>query len=484
MTLREVVRVRRGAVFFVCVITVVVSGEICRRVPHINQTAVALALLLVLELISINVGLAAALVCAVVAGAELLSFYTRLHGWRSVGTVEWVTITTFLAVAIITIRLSDQAKSGTMEAARRADEMARLHRFGQEILPAENSTTTIERGLSAAVNIFAIEGVAFRLFASGEVFRAGPAGSRIPEAQLTDDGLTAAKGRSSELTIVSVDGREGKLGLLGFYGTKASIELLGAIGYRLAMSLERAVSLERATEVEAARRCAELEAALLDSLAHDMKTPLATIKVSLASLFQMQHELPDRDLSFLSIIDEEIDRLNALMGEALNRGNLEDGLIGLVRKSHPVNGLITSTLKEMGNIVGTRPITVNIPHGLPEICADKALMKQVLKQLVDNAVKYTPAGSPLIISSQESDGMVTIEIADYGPGIPENERQYIFEKYYRGQNCRDKAEGLGLGLAIARTIVRAHGGQIWVSSNREAGSTFHFSIPVTELAAP
>lgn len=242
MTLREVVRVRRGAVFFVCVITVVVSGEICRRVPHINQTAVALALLLVLELISINVGLAAALVCAVVAGAELLSFYTRLHGWRSVGTVEWVTITTFLAVAIITIRLSDQAKSGTMEAARRADEMARLHRFGQEILPAENSTTTIERGLSAAVNIFAIEGVAFRLFASGEVFRAGPAGSRIPEAQLTDDGLTAAKGRSSELTIVSVDGREGKLGLLGFYGTKASIELLGAIGYRLAMSLERAVS--------------------------------------------------------------------------------------------------------------------------------------------------------------------------------------------------------------------------------------------------
>lgn len=114
---------------------------------------------------------------------------------------------------------------------------------------------------------------------------------------------------------------------------------------------------------------------------------------------------------------------------------------------------------------------------------DFPLMQQVLKLLVDNAVKYTPSGSSLRISSDRSEGMVVIEIADRGPGIPEVERQHIFEKYYRGQNCRDKAGGLGLGLAIARTIMQAHGGQIWVTSNNGTGSVFHLSVPAMQLVA-
>jgi two-component system sensor histidine kinase KdpD len=483
VTLRVAVRLRAVAVLLVSISAVILTGEICRRLPHINQTAVALALLLVLELISINVGLTTALISAVFAGADLLYIFARLHGWRGVGTVEGVTIATFLAVAIITIRLSDQAKAGTMEAARRADEMARLHKFGQEILPAENSTATIEKGLSAAVNIFGIDGIAFCMLSSGELFRAGPASSQISDSHLQSPALSWADHGPSDYTAVSVDGRDGPLGILAFCGSKPSMDLLGIIGSRLAVSLERAVALERSTEVEAARRCAELEAALLDSLAHDMKTPLATMKVSLASLLSMKQQLPDAYLSFLSIIDEEVDRLNTLMGEALNRGSLDHGSIGLARESHPVENLVAATLREMGNILGTRPIIVNIPDELPEVCADIGLMKQVLKQLIDNAVKYTPPGSPLTISSNERDGMITIEIADHGPGVPELEREYVFEKYYRGQNCKDKAGGLGLGLAIARTIVRAHGGQIWVTSNNGAGSIFHLAIPAMELVA-
>lgn len=216
---------------------VLVTEAVCRQIPHINQTAIALALLLVLELIAINLGFLAATVSTFVASGQLLLFFVRLHGWSAVGRVEWVAVLTFTVVAMITIRLSDQARSRTIEAAQRAEEMLLLHKFGQEILPAENSTATIERGLSAAVNIFSIDGVAFRLLASGEIFRAGTGSSKISENQLRvrhADGDTPRQ-QSRECTLVSVEGRHGPLGMLGFYSAKTSLEVLGMIGCRLAM---------------------------------------------------------------------------------------------------------------------------------------------------------------------------------------------------------------------------------------------------------
>jgi len=462
------------------------TAEVCGQVPHINQTAIALALLLVVELIAINLGFLPATVSAIVGGAELLHFYLRSNSWNAVGRVEWVACATFGVVAMITIRLSDQMRSRTIEVAQRAEEMLLLHKFGQEILPAENRIATIERGLSAAVNIFGIEGAAFRMSDSGEVFRAGAKGARIGDAEL----LTANTHKvpsaqpTPSVTFIAVHGREMLLGTLGLHGFKTSPELLGMIGGRLALSLEHASALERATELEAARRCSELETAVLDSLAHDMKTPLATIKVALASLKPVAQKLPDTHEPFWGMIDEEIDRLNATMDRLLSRGGLESGFASLLRKPQPVALLIDSALQELQGVLRDRSVVAQIPGGIPEVVADLPLMSQVLKLLVDNAVKYTPAEAPLSIACSQSEGMVEIQVADLGPGIPEVERQHIFEKYYRGQNSRDKSGGLGLGLAIARTIVQAHGGKIWVTSNNGVGSIFHVAVPAAEMVTP
>lgn len=479
-------RLRRVARMAISIGVVVLTVEFCQRIPHINQTAIAIALLLALELIAINVGFAEAVVSTVVAGAELVYMFVRVHGWGNGGTVEVVALTTFIATAFITIRLSDQARRGTIEAAKRAEEMAQLYKLRQAFLPAENSSTTIERGLSAAASIFAIEGIAFCLFATGEIFRVGRKGALIPESKLRgSNSVNGAQGSSSaEFEFFAVSGSAGPLGILGFCGARVSREVLQLISQRLAISMEQAAALERATEVEAARRCAELGTTMLDSLAHDMKTPLATIKVSVASLLAIERALPETHQVFLSVIDEEVNRLNSVIGEVLNMGQLESGLLRLQRGPLTVQDLIKSTLEEMGHTLGDRPVGVNIPEGVPRIRADRNLMKQVLKQLVDNAIKYTPEGSPLSISSTQTDGMVTIEVADHGPGIPEEDRQYIFEKYYRGGNGRGGPVGLGLGLAIAKSIVNAHGGQIWMTPNPGSGSIFHLSVPTMESSHP
>jgi two-component system, OmpR family, sensor histidine kinase KdpD len=465
---------------------VVLTGEICRHVHHINQTAVAVALLFVLELIAINIGFVEALVSTAAAGAELGYFFARLPSRPPERMVEWVAITTFIVVALITIRLSDQARSATIEAAKRAEEMSLLCKFGLEILPAENGTTMIERGLSAAVNIFAIEGVALRLSTTGAIFRAGPAGPMIPDGELGVVNIEkrAAESRSGDFNFVSLQGRDGPLGTLGFCGAKISPEVLRIICHRLAMSLERAFALERATEVEAARRSAELGSAVLDSLAHDIKTPLATTKVALDSLFSIKDELPDTHAPFLSMMKEELDRMDQVVGEVLHMGRLERGLFSVSREPHSVEALIFSTLEEMGGTLKGRSVGIDIPEHIPPIFADLRLLKEVLKQLLENAIKYTPDGMPLLISSSESDGMVMIEVADHGPGIPEVDRHRIFDKYYRGQDSEDKTVGLGLGLAIAKKIVKAHGGQIWVSPNHGGGSVFHLSVPSPQLVAP
>ena len=475
---------RRIARIVASLAVVVLTGEICRHVQHINQTAVAVALLLVLELIAINVGFVEALVSTAAAGAELGYFFVHLPSRPATGMVEWVAIATFMLVAVITIRLSDRARSATIEAVKRAEEMSLLCKFGLEILPAENSTTMIERGLSAAVNIFAIEGVALRLSTTGEIFRAGPGGLTIPEAKLRGMNKGGEESRSGDFIFVSLEGSDGPLGTLGFLGAKISPEVLRIICHRLAMSLERAFALERATEVEAARRSAELGSAVLDSLAHDIKTPLATTKVALDSLFCIEDELPDTHAPFLSMIKEELDRMEYVVGEVLHMGHLESGLFSVSREPHRVEALILSTLEEMGGTLKGRAVGIHVPEHIPPIFADRRLMKEVLKQILENAAKYTPEGMPLSISSIESDGMVMIEVSDHGPGIPEVERHRIFEKYYRGQSSEGKTVGLGLGLAIAKKIVKAHGGQIWMSSNDRGGSVFHLSVPVPELVAP
>jgi signal transduction histidine kinase len=181
----------------------------------------------------------------------------------------------------------------------------------------------------------------------------------------------------------------------------------------------------------------------------------------------------------LTIIDEEADRLNRTAAEAVAMARIEAGKLRLDKRPVAAADLLSMALAEFAPPLKTRSVTVAIAESLPDAEADPEFAGQVVKQLIDNALKYSPEGSPISISAGRRDGKIVIGVADRGPGIEEEERSRIFEKFFRGKRERFDTPGSGMGLAIAKGIVEAHGERIWVESEPGGGSAFYFSLPVS-----
>jgi len=162
---------------------------------------------------------------------------------------------------------------------------------------------------------------------------------------------------------------------------------------------------------------------------------------------------------------------------------LESGAVQLHREPHPVEEVIGAALNRLGKRLGDRRVTTRVPPDLPSVLIDDVLIEQVLVNLLDNALKYTPPGTPIAIAATGTDERVTVEVSDRGPGLPRGEEDRVFEKFYRPESA--KGPGAGLGLAICRGIIDAHGGRIWAQNLPEGGVSFFFSLPVaTPVPAP
>ncbi len=184
----------------------------------------------------------------------------------------------------------------------------------------------------------------------------------------------------------------------------------------------------------------------------------------------------------VSIVDEETERLSALVSEAIQMARIEAGRVQLRRENHSLRDLIGTVLKKIKPALERRTIQVTVASEVPHVLVDGELIELVLRQLLDNALKYSPPDSPISIAVATSSGRVQVSVADRGPGIPESEQGRIFEKFYRAESSRQQIPGAGLGLAVAREIIHAHGGEIWVESEPSHGSIFHVSLPI--VAAP
>jgi signal transduction histidine kinase len=178
----------------------------------------------------------------------------------------------------------------------------------------------------------------------------------------------------------------------------------------------------------------------------------------------------------LTIIDEEADRLNQLAAEVIEMARIEAGKLHLDKRAVAVADLIGGALSELAPALKERPVAVNVAEGLPAAEADLEFVQHVVKQFVENALKYSPEGSPLSISAALRSGKIVIGVADRGPGIEEHERARIFDKFFRGRRHRFETKGTGMGLAIAKGIVEAHGERIWVESEAGQGAAFYFTL--------
>jgi len=267
------------------------------------------------------------------------------------------------------------------------------------------------------------------------------------------------------------------MGILGISGITLSSETLDAVSSLLAISIERAGAVEKLSRTEAARESERLRSALLDSVTHDFRTPLTSIKASVTSLLADPELDPPQTHELLTVIDEESDRLNRLVGEAVEMAQLDANQVKLDIRPYQIREAIDGALEDLHQVTQEHPVEVRLPEQLPAVLMDVELIKKVLSHLLENAAKYSPPGSPIFISCEVTNGRLITNVADRGAGIDDLERSLIFDKFYRGQGQRHRIQGTGMGLAIVKAIVEAHGGRIGVTSQLGQGSVFSFGLP-------
>jgi two-component system sensor histidine kinase KdpD len=253
--------------------------------------------------------------------------------------------------------------------------------------------------------------------------------------------------------------------------------VLEAIANLVAITLEKAASQEMANQARAARTSEELKSSILDALAHEFKTPLTSIKAASTALLASSAPSAEHRHELLSIIDEEADRLTNLVTEAIQVSRIEAGRVKLAREPTAVSDIVASAMIQMKPRLEDRQVEIDIDPGLPTVMVDRDLMELAVRQLVDNAVKYSRAGSPVSVHASGSGELVRLTIQDAGPGISVHEQQKIFDKFYRGEAIRDKLPGSGVGLTVVKDIVKAHAGAIRVESSAHKGTAFIVELP-------
>jgi len=451
--------------------------EAYRLVP-VNNTTVALSLLLAILAISARWGLAEATAASIVAMLGFNYFFLPPVGKFTVADPQnWVALLAFLVTAVTASQLAVRAQRRAAEAEARRIESERLYELVQGMMLRGTAVGTIREFVHKVVQVFGCAGAAFYYRPGQEIVRTGPETKPVSDhdlmaaAEVDEASLDAAAGVAT--APVSFGGRT--LGSLALVGALPSEHIVRAIANLVAIAIERARAVEDASHAEAARQGEALKAALLDSLAHDIKTPLTSIKAAVTGLLSAP-DAPAQEL--LSIINEEADRLNRLAAEVIEMARIEAGRLHLEKSPVRAERLVEAALADLAPALEGRPVAVEIAEGLPEAQADPELILRAVKQFVENAAKYSPAGAPISVNAKLENGKIVIGVADRGPGIEENERFRIFEKFYRGRRHRYETKGTGMGLAIAKGIVEAHGERIWVESEPGQGSVFYLSLAV------
>jgi two-component system sensor histidine kinase KdpD len=443
---------------------------------HVSNTTVALSLLLVILGISTWWGLAEATVASLVAVLGFNLYFLPPFGTFTIqDSQNQVVFVAFLVTAVTASQLSARARRRTAEAEARRLEIQRLYDLVQTTLLTGNPRKTIHEYVQKVVQVLGCDAAAFYYRLTEEFFRSGPESKPVSDHEL----LAAAEVADVNLDLlrnvatapVRLGGRT--LGSLALLGPLPSEPMVRAIANLMAISIEKARALEDASHAEAARQSEVLKSALLDSLAHDIKTPLTSIKAAVTSLLS-HAAAPSHEL--LTIIDEEADRLNQLAAEVIAMARIEAGKVHLEKQPVRPEELISNVLADLKPALQGRAVTIDVAPGLPEGEADPEFVQQVIKQFLENALKYSPADTPIAVSAGLQAGKIVIGVADRGPGIQENERALIFDKFFRGRQHRFESKGTGMGLAIAKGIVEAHRERIWVESEPGHGSAFYFTL--------
>lgn len=450
----------------------------------VNHTTVALMFLVMVLLTSAYWGLRYAVVMAVVATAAFNFFFLPPIGTFTIADPQnWVALFAFLVTALVASNLAERARSEAEGAKQRRREVERLFSLSQRLLASENLLELLNALPLYVQETFSVGSVAVMASDPPTIYRSAL------DAKLEETVLRSTLLRGEPITQAGVSYVPLRLGMrtvggLAVTGDALSRETLDALASLAGLAIERARALEALSKNRAEQEHERLRTALLDSVTHEFRTPLTSIKASVTTLLSGASLEEQGRRELLTVIDEETDRLNRLVGQASEMAQLDAGMFKLDLQPHAIGEALELALQDAKATLENHPVEVMAAADIPKARMDLARIREVLMHLLENAGKYSDPGAPITVTSEVKGDRLVTSIADRGPGIDSFEQSLIFEKFYRGQHQRYTAPGTGMGLAIAKVIVEAHGGTVGVVSQLGSGSVFSFSLPLEKTSRP
>jgi len=452
-----------------------------RMFSIVNATTVGFAYLIAILLVAAWWGITESVLASIVATVCFSYFFLPPVGtWAISDPENWVALFAFLISSLIASQLSDRARRRTAEANTRKIEMERLYALSRAILTMAGEHPIGGQIASELARICEIPAVAIYDQASDQIYRSGVEELSGVDSRLRETTRTGLQLKDEETrTIFAAITLQGhSRGSVAIRGAELSNAALHALLNLIAIGLENARSRQIVTRAQAAQQSEEFKSTLLDGLAHEFKTPLTSIKAATTALLAANVFDVGQQQELLTIVDQEAERLSRLVTEATRVARIEAGNIQVNRERRGVDGLVRGVLAQMETQCDGRRLDVSIASRLPAVFVDTDLMQLALRQLIDNALKYSPRRSVIQISSQLAGENIVIAVRNEGEPLSESERARIFDKFYRGHNVRQQVAGTGMGLPVARNILLAHGGDVQLRRSDEQGTEFVMTIPV------
>jgi two-component system sensor histidine kinase KdpD len=458
--------------------TLAVIVAVYFRWAHANEMTVALTMIIAILIVAANWGLRHSIYLSILSSAAFNFFFLppvltfTIRDGRN-----WVALLAFLVTGIVASQLAERARREAKSSRRRQREAERLYEFSQQMLVKGDVIDLLNVLPHMIAATFNLAGAAVYLRERDRVYRSSPDYMDVTAAELRDAAFSRDHRRDEArgVTLVPILLGTRPIGAVGITGSGTSPEALDAVCGLAAIAIERAGAVETLARVEASRESERLRNALLDSVAHELRTPLTSITAAITSLRNDPLDGGQRG-EMMEVIEEEAARLNRLVGQAMEMADLDAHDIKLDLRPHPIREAVDLALEAVQ--VKNHPVEIRLPETLPMVEMDLERIAKVLQHLIENAAKYSAEGSPIFISAEVARGELVTSVADRGVGVDDFERMMIFDKFYRGQGQRYRVQGTGMGLAIAKAIVEAHGGSIEVTSQPAQGSVFSFRLPL------
>ncbi len=449
------------------------------------------ALVLVVPVVAaVAVGGYASGLVGIAAGFFVYDFvFIKPYYTLRVGAAEnWVALAVYVVVMLVVARVVSNFESARREAQQRTIEARRIFELSDLLVEDRSVGELFQTIVTIVKNVFEVSGVALLVPDDDRLAVVASAGDPLSPAELhqldsearlpVSLGITAAASDQMQAVVLSSSGRPiGMLALRGLPASSSERELLRTFANHAAVALERVQLREQAMRAELLEEVDGLRRSLVGAVSHDLRTPLATIKVSATNLLDGDVTFSSDDThELLSLIDMQADRLDRLVSNLLDMTRIQAGALVVRREPMALSDLVEDAVTSLGRAATPERIVWEAPAQLPAVDVDHVLVRQALANLIENALRHGPEGTPVVIEAKVV-GTTTVEVAvmDKGRGVPVEDRATIFEMFSR----HDAGGRAGLGLAIAKSFVEAHGEKLWLEDAPGWGARFVFTLPVS-----